>query len=94
MTTKPAPAPRPLYPVLSIWEKLDFLPAGLSLLATILYNAISGAFRGKGGARTYKLHLARAVIQKLVMRLSFRQSQYVFLLYRMDYYVNVVKKKY
>ena len=64
------PSPTPL----SFWEKLDLVPAGLSIFGAVLYNALTGLFRGKAGAKTYRLHLFRNIIHKMIMRLSLRQA--------------------
>ena len=63
------PSPTPI----TFWERLDLVPAGLSIFGAVLYSALTGLFRGKNGARTYRLHLFRNVIHKMIMRLSLRQ---------------------
>lgn len=64
-------------PPLSLWEKLDLFAAQLSAAGAVLYSAVTGVFRGKSGAATYKLHLGNTLIRSLVGRLSARQLQYV-----------------
>ncbi|PGH14584.1 hypothetical protein AJ79_02919 [Helicocarpus griseus UAMH5409] len=62
-------------PKLTILEKLDLVPANLSLLAAAIYAAITGVFRGQSGHRYYSRHVTHAVIRKLVTRSSTRQNQ-------------------
>lgn len=63
--------------LISFKEKLDLLPAIFSVLIVLLYNLVTGLVRGKNGAYTYRLHVFRGVLQRLVLRLSMRQVQYV-----------------
>lgn len=58
---------------LTFWERADLLPATMSMLGAFIYNVITGAFRGKGGAKTYKMHVAHAALRATVDRLSPRQ---------------------
>ncbi|RDW89867.1 putative 6-hexanolactone hydrolase [Aspergillus mulundensis] len=62
-------------PPLSFWEKADLFAGNLSLLGTVLYNVITGVFRGKNGAKTFNMHLSHAITRKAVTRLSVRQLQ-------------------
>lgn len=65
-------------PTLSLGEKLDLFPAGLSIVATFFFSGITGFFRNKEkGARKYHTHLMRALFDKILLRLSFKQVQYV-----------------
>lgn len=67
-------------PPLSTWEKLDIIPACLTLLVVIVYNLFTGLFRGKSGARSLRLHVLRGIVQQMTSRLSSRQIQYGFAL--------------
>ncbi|KAL4995093.1 Alpha/Beta hydrolase protein [Aspergillus recurvatus] len=60
---------------LSFWEKADLFAGNLSVLGTVLYSVITGVFRGKSGAKTFKQHVAHAAVRKAVVRLSVRQLQ-------------------
>ena len=62
-------------PQLTLLEKLDLLPAQLSLVATGIYAAITGLFRGKRGAKVYGKHIGYAMIRQTLARMSTRQSQ-------------------
>ena len=64
-------------PSLTQGEKLDLIPASLSLIASGVYAAISGVFRGENGAKYYGKHVSYAVIRTLLDRTSIRQKQYV-----------------
>ncbi|ODM16699.1 hypothetical protein SI65_07664 [Aspergillus cristatus] len=64
-------------PGLSLWEKIDLFPALLSILTSTLYASVTGLFRGKNGTRTYRLHIFRQLVHKGILRLSFRQTQYL-----------------
>lgn len=69
----------PNNPDLSIWEKLDLVPGYLSVISTLLYGAMTGAFRGKTGAKSYNMHVVHTAVRKMVTRLSPRQAQCVHL---------------
>ncbi|EAS30408.3 alpha/beta hydrolase fold protein [Coccidioides immitis RS] len=62
-------------PKLTVLEKLDLIPANISLVATAIYAAITGIFRGQKGAKSYMKHINYAVIRKMLQRLSTRQNQ-------------------
>ena len=64
-------------PQLSAWEKLDLIPGYLSIIGTVLYSAVTGAFRGKSGARLYSVHVFHAAVRKMCVRLTSRQTQFV-----------------
>jgi hypothetical protein len=64
------------YPRLSFWEKADLPFAHLSILASVLYHAITGVFRGKASPKRYDHHLMADMIRKLVDRTSDSQKQY------------------
>lgn len=64
-------------PELTLREKLDLVPAHLSVIAAGIYAAITGAFRGKAGAKTYGKHVMYAIIRRGFVRVTPRQSQYV-----------------
>lgn len=65
-------------PKLTVLEKLDLIPAHLSLLGAVLYASITGIFRGKGGAKYLGKHIQFAFMRRMLWRLSTRQAQYVF----------------
>ena len=62
-------------PQITLLEKLDLVPTQLSLVATAIYAAITGVFRGKNGAKSYGKHIGYAVIRQLLARMSTRQTQ-------------------
>ncbi|KAF9886333.1 hypothetical protein FE257_011592 [Aspergillus nanangensis] len=62
---------------ISLWEKIDIYPAQVSILTSTLYNAITGIFRGQSGSKEYKLHVANAMIRKMVTRLNSKQIQHL-----------------
>ena len=66
-------------PPISIWEKLDIIPAGFSIIIVIVYHLLTGLFRSKSGARTFRLHVLRGIVQQALTRLSSRQIQYAYL---------------
>lgn len=75
----------------TLLEKLDLIPAltsirkqlhprvllGLSkpLVGTVLYQAISGPFRGETGAYTYQHHITHAIIRKASPSPTYAQEQ-------------------
>ncbi|OJD10096.1 hypothetical protein AJ78_08755, partial [Emergomyces pasteurianus Ep9510] len=62
-------------PKLTVVEKLDLISARLSLIASAIYAAITGVFRGQGGHKYYNRHISHAVIRAAITRLSTRQHQ-------------------
>ncbi|EEH36233.1 alpha/beta hydrolase fold protein [Paracoccidioides lutzii Pb01] len=68
-------APTSFPPKLSVLEKLDLVPANLSLIASAIYAAITGLVRGQSGHRYYRKHINHAVIRRAISRFSTRQSQ-------------------
>ncbi|KAF7115912.1 hypothetical protein CNMCM5793_003655 [Aspergillus hiratsukae] len=60
---------------LTLLEKADLIPGYLSVLATALYSAVTGIFRGSTGAKQYGVHVGHAMVRKMVMRFSTRQMQ-------------------
>lgn len=62
-------------PKLTLFERLDLIPAGLSLIAVGIYAALTGIFRGKSGAKAYSKHISYAVIRRMLYRFSTRQNQ-------------------
>ena len=65
---------------LSLWEKADRFAGNLSVLGAVLYSVITGAFRGKSGAKHFNQHVIHAAIRRAVRRLSSRQLQFVYIL--------------
>ncbi|RMZ90596.1 hypothetical protein DV736_g2162, partial [Chaetothyriales sp. CBS 134916] len=61
----------------SLLEKIDLIPAYLSLIGSAVYYGISGPFRGESGANTYKHHITHAMVRRMLLRLSTAQHQYV-----------------
>lgn len=64
-------------PQLTLLEKLDLVPAQLSLVAAGIYAALTGILRGKNGAKSYGKHIGYAVVRQTLARISTRQNQYV-----------------
>ncbi|PGH06482.1 hypothetical protein GX51_02306 [Blastomyces parvus] len=62
-------------PKLTVVEKLDLISARFSLIASTIYAAITGAFRGQSGHKYYNKHISHAVIKAALDRLSTRQAQ-------------------
>ncbi|PGH17565.1 hypothetical protein AJ80_04743 [Polytolypa hystricis UAMH7299] len=62
-------------PKLTPLERLDMIPASLSLVAASLYWSIAAVFRGKSGASSYNKHIKFALMRKAMTRLSIRQTQ-------------------
>lgn len=71
-------------PQLSLLEKLDLVPAFVSILGTAFYAATIGIFRGKSGAKYYAKHILHAFVRKLLSRLSNRQVKYVCIFFLLD----------
>ena len=63
-------------PQLTFLEKLDLIPAQLSVVAAGIYAAITGIFRGKAGVKSYSKHIQYAVIRHAFSRIAPRQNQY------------------
>ncbi|RMZ77564.1 hypothetical protein DV737_g4290, partial [Chaetothyriales sp. CBS 132003] len=61
----------------SLLEKIDLIPAALSLVGSAIYHGISGPFRGQLGADTYKHHITHAVVRRMLSRFSTAQLQYI-----------------
>ena len=68
-------APTTYPPQLTLLEKLDLIPAQLTLIATGIYAALTGIFRGTSGAKAYGKHIGYAVIRQMLARMSTRQTQ-------------------
>lgn len=62
-------------PKLTVVEKLNMISTGLSLIASTIYVAITGVFRGQRGQKHYNKHVGYALIRAAVTRLSTRQLQ-------------------
>ncbi|KIM95744.1 hypothetical protein OIDMADRAFT_133431 [Oidiodendron maius Zn] len=62
---------------LSFLEKLDLLPAFVSIIATAILAVFTGPFRGQSGARKYSTHISHAIARKSLTRLSPLQGQYL-----------------
>ncbi|BDD64255.1 hypothetical protein MAP00_009093 [Monascus purpureus] len=62
---------------LSLREKLDLVPAIFSVVASAFYHVIAGLFRGKTGAKGYRVHVWHAISRKVTSRLSLRQTSYL-----------------
>ncbi|KAG5293032.1 alpha/beta hydrolase fold protein [Histoplasma ohiense] len=62
-------------PKLTVAEKLNMILAGLSWIASAIYVAITGVFRGQRGHKHYNKHVGYAMIRAAVTRLSTRQLQ-------------------
>lgn len=66
-------------PKLTLWEKVDFPFARFAVVASALYAALTGAFRGKSYPVQFKHHVFAAAVRKTVTRLSDPQNQCVTL---------------
>jgi hypothetical protein len=62
---------------LSFLQRLDLLPALISILTVGFLSLFTGIFRGKKGAPSLHLHIAYAVLRKATTRLSPLQLQQV-----------------
>lgn len=62
-------------PRLSLLEKLDLIPAILTLTVTVLCAAVTGLWRGEKQARTLPLHIGYAMMRKATIRLTSNQLQ-------------------
>ncbi|CAL5871749.1 uncharacterized protein PFLUO_LOCUS6002 [Penicillium psychrofluorescens] len=61
-------------PKLTLWEKVDFPFARFAVVASALYAALTGAFRGKSYPVQFKHHVFAAAVRKTVTRLSDPQN--------------------
>lgn len=65
-------------PRLSLGEKVKLYSTATRIASTTcLTHGIGGVFRGKPGARSFRAHLAHAMIRRLSDTLSDREYQYV-----------------
>ncbi|KAB8079671.1 Alpha/Beta hydrolase protein [Aspergillus leporis] len=62
---------------LSFTEKLDFLPALVSLCLTIVWAMFTGFWRSSSHPKSWLLHVGYAAFRKATRRLSVAQMQYV-----------------
>ncbi|OJJ73584.1 hypothetical protein ASPBRDRAFT_122302 [Aspergillus brasiliensis CBS 101740] len=60
---------------LTFWEKVHEAWNRLIVLKTLLSTSITAAFRGKNGAKQYKLHVLNAVTRKMCVTFTSRQLQ-------------------
>ena len=61
----------------TFFEKLDLIPAHLSVIGAVLYAAIAAPFRGNSGADTYLHHITHSAVRKLLSRMNTAQLQYI-----------------
>ncbi|KAH8810996.1 Alpha/Beta hydrolase protein [Xylogone sp. PMI_703] len=59
------------------FDKLDLIPAMVSIISTAIYGVISGPFRGTLGSDTYYHHVTHSVSRKMFTRISTAQLQYL-----------------
>lgn len=64
-------------PQLGFWEWADLPFVKLSIYGTMLYAAITGAFRGKASPKKFSHHLITAAVRKYTDRTTLRQKQCV-----------------
>lgn len=64
-------------PELGFWEKADLQIGRLSVIATTLYAAITGVFRGSTAPKKLRHHIIAAATRKSITRFSSRQQKYV-----------------
>jgi hypothetical protein len=62
---------------LTLWEKLDFFPALVSIWITAVWAILTGLWRKSNQPKTLFLHIGYAVFRKATVRLSIAQMQYV-----------------
>jgi hypothetical protein len=62
---------------LTLWEKLDFFPALVSIWITAIWAILTGLRRESNQPKTLFLHIGYAVFRKATTRLSIKQMQYV-----------------
>jgi hypothetical protein len=67
----------PCVPELGLWERADIQFGKITIVANVLYAAITGVFRGKSSPKAYSSHLLATAVRTLIDRLSIRQNQYV-----------------
>ncbi|KAI1638667.1 alpha/beta hydrolase fold protein [Biscogniauxia mediterranea] len=77
---------------ISLAEKLDLIPANISLVGTVLYALVTGFLRGPSGARTYRQHVMTLMAKKLLTRFNSLQIQYTSSTYD-QIYLNFCKAK-
>ncbi|PLB48549.1 lipase/thioesterase family protein [Aspergillus steynii IBT 23096] len=63
--------------MLSLAEKLDFVPALLSVILTVAWAIVSGLWRSSAHPPTFLLHVGYAAFRKATARLSVAQMQAV-----------------
>jgi hypothetical protein len=64
-------------PQLGFWEKADLPFARLAIVATALYAALTGVFRGKSYPAKFKHHIIATTVRKSTTRMSDLQMQCV-----------------
>ncbi|VDC02600.1 unnamed protein product [Peniophora sp. CBMAI 1063] len=64
-------------PSLPLAQRLDMVPAMLSVLAAALYTAVQGPFRGPEGAATFDRHMQNGITRQLAGRMSIAQLQFI-----------------
>lgn len=71
--------------MLTIAQKLDYIPALASVALTFVWAVLTLAFRAPEYPTHWLLHIGYAVFRKLTSRLSVAQMQYVFCWRRSSY---------
>ncbi|EAU29350.1 conserved hypothetical protein [Aspergillus terreus NIH2624] len=62
---------------LSLREKLDFLPALVSIALTVVWAMLSGLWRSNRYPKSWLLHVGYAVFRKATTRMTIAQMQYI-----------------
>lgn len=62
---------------LTLWEKLDFFPALVSIWITAIWAILTGLQRESNQPKTLFLHIGYTLFRKATTRLSIKQMQYV-----------------
>ncbi|KAI0319092.1 Alpha/Beta hydrolase protein [Amylostereum chailletii] len=64
-------------PTLTLTQRLDMIPAMLSVAAAGIATALYGPFRGTEGAATFDRHMQNGITRRLAGRLNIAQLQFV-----------------
>ncbi|KZV69240.1 alpha/beta-hydrolase [Peniophora sp. CONT] len=64
-------------PPLPLSQRLDMVPAMVSVLVAALYTAAQGPFRGSEGAATFDRHMQNGITRQLAGRMSIPQLQFI-----------------
>lgn len=67
---------KPHQQAITLWEKLDYIPASLSIIIAAIVAMVTGLWRSDRDAPSYYLHVAFAVLRKCSERFSPRQMEW------------------